>query len=467
MKKEIHTNPPHPFSFQVGQYSTENGLLLDMTFAEVNLSVDEASFTESLTDEEILDSTLSTISLSPSSSRQAKKTGDGETHSLELGGHPFESQVHMRKLSSPELYISRVWAMVVVAVGITGVFLALYMLVYVLLRMCDGTLQGNQVLGILLLLCVMLLYSTVVLFVLPPSSVLCSLRVFLPSLALSISFGILLLKAMQLRSLVSLGLGGRISAFNQFVTLLFIVAVQLAVNLQWYFTPHLPEVLPLRFLNECSHSHQTYLLLHSYVGLLVVIVFLYGTSVLKIRRNYNEARWITLTSLLSIPPVIGWILVVYVGPEEFQEPASSIFFISIATIILFSIFIPKLGTISRQSSLVRRKQMLHQACPGHTGSISTIFTTLSDRGTLQSPHKNQHKGRNVNVHHQRSSSIPPIYAVPPPSSQYPTHHGGKSVTYSPRIATNIVHSSSAATSLARSMSTKTLLYDSSSRGAYP
>lgn len=428
-----------------------------MAFAELNLSGDGSSYTESMTDE-IEASTLSTAQTT--NQRQSKQAKTRVTQSLDFG-IPFEGSIQMRKVS-PELYISRVWAMVVVAVGITGVFLALYMLVYVLLRMCDGTLGGNQVLGILLLLCVMVLYSTVVLFVLPPSPVLCALRIFLPSTALTVSFGILLLKAMQLRSLVSLGLGGRVSAFNQFVTLLFIVAVQLAVDLQWFFTPHPPELLPPRFFNDCSHSHQTYLLLHSYVGLLILFVFLYGTSVLKIRRNFNEARWVTLTALLSLPVAIGWILVVYIGPLEFQEPAASISFISIATLILFSIFIPKLSTISRQSSLVRRKQMLHHHGPGNTGSISTIFTTLSDRGTLQS-HHNPRKNRNF--HHGSSTSTSPTYVSPPPPPPFPANNG-KSVTYSPRIASNVHHSSSSATSLARSVSMKSPFFESN-RGAYP
>jgi hypothetical protein len=46
-----------------------------------------------------------------------------------------------RMMSPPEMYISRIWAMVATAASITGVFISMYMLVYVLQRMCDGTLR--------------------------------------------------------------------------------------------------------------------------------------------------------------------------------------------------------------------------------------------------------------------------------------------------------------------------------------
>lgn len=146
-----------------------------------------------------------------------------------------------------------------------------------------------------------MMYSSVVLFVLPPGVILCNFKVFLPSIATAICFGILMLKAMQLRSLVSLGLGGRVPALNQFITLVFIVAVQVALNIQWFFSPHEQgnfEVVTSSAISkepifqECFYSHHSYLYLHTYLGFLMLVVFLYGTSVLKIRRNYNEAKWV-------------------------------------------------------------------------------------------------------------------------------------------------------------------------------
>ena len=46
---------------------------------------------------------------------------------------------------SYQSFISRTWSLVVVSVAIFGTCVALWMLVYVLIKICDGTLLGNQV----------------------------------------------------------------------------------------------------------------------------------------------------------------------------------------------------------------------------------------------------------------------------------------------------------------------------------
>ena len=100
------------------------------------------------------------------------------------------------------------------------------------LKMCDGTLTGNQSMGVLLLLGVITTFASTVPWLLPPSEVtaanqsaasghvtrisppigqvICAVRHFLHPLAFCLCFGLLLLKVMQLRSLVSVGLGGTI-----------------------------------------------------------------------------------------------------------------------------------------------------------------------------------------------------------------------------------------------------------------
>lgn len=186
----------------------------------------------------------------------------------------------------------------------------------------------------------------------------------------------------------------------------------------------------------------------------------------------RSAFQITLSAFLTLPIAVTWALVVHMGPSDLQEPAACIAFIATATVLLFSIFIPKLYTISQQGQGLhkKRKKMLQQAGPGYTGSISTIFTTLSDRGTLQSQisqkrsHHPSHPYSYSFYHNQPSVLSTNQYLPPPPAM--PTTSGGKSVTYSPRLTTNFYNSSSAATSLTRSVSMKTPFFDAA-RAAYP
>lgn len=133
------------------------------------------------------------------------------------------------KKVGPDNYLGRLWATIMVAIAAMGFMISLFILVYVLIKICDGTLSGNQSLGVILLLGIMTLFACVVPFVLPLSETKCGVRVMIYPVALALCYGILLVKVMQLRSLVLLGLGGRISYLNQYIILFFIVLVQASI----------------------------------------------------------------------------------------------------------------------------------------------------------------------------------------------------------------------------------------------
>ena len=116
----------------------------------------------------------------------------------------------MTILASYESFIGRTWSLVVISVAVFGICVSLWMMIYVFLKMCDGTLSGNQSMGVLLLIGVMITFASTVPWLLPPSETICAVRHFLHPLAFCLCFGLLLLKVMQLRSLVSVGLGGTI-----------------------------------------------------------------------------------------------------------------------------------------------------------------------------------------------------------------------------------------------------------------
>ena len=78
--------------------------------------------------------------------------------------------------TSYESFIGRTWALVVVSIALFGICLSLWMLVYVFLKMCDGTLSGNQSMGVLLLLGVILMFGSAVPWLLPPSPMICAVR---------------------------------------------------------------------------------------------------------------------------------------------------------------------------------------------------------------------------------------------------------------------------------------------------
>ena len=214
-----------------------------------------------------------------------------------------------------ESFIGRTWALVVVSVALFGICLSLWMLVYVFLKMCDGTLSGNQSMGVLLLLGVILLFGSAVPWLLPPSAMICAIRHFFHPLAFCLCFGLLLIKVMQLRSLVSVGLGGTIPQVNQLLSLFFIIMVQVVITTEWYvinmplqtkvsYTIHPLTTAMVQVVSgypECDVTEETFLLLHVYPGLLLLLTLLYGVAVFRIKRNFNEGRWVTCATVCIIP----------------------------------------------------------------------------------------------------------------------------------------------------------------------
>ena len=67
-------------------------------------------------------------------------------------------------------------------------------------------------------------------WLLPPNELTCAMRHFLHPLAMVHCISILLVKAMQLRSIAFVGLGGKISQVNQLVCLLFMLLVQVYIS---------------------------------------------------------------------------------------------------------------------------------------------------------------------------------------------------------------------------------------------
>ena len=240
----------------------------------------------------------------------------------------------------------------------------MWMLVYVLLKICDGTLTGQQAMGLMLMIGVTGLFGSVIPWVLPPNEMSCAARHFLHPLLLALCFSVLLVKAMQLRSLVSVGLGGHIPQVNQLVSLLFMVVVQVVITCEWYMMTK-----PIGFVAtiseeefpKCDVSRNRFLILHSYPAALLVVAFCYGVSVLKIKTNFHEGRWITAAAISMLPIYGVWMLICYCAPAHFHDPTTSVAIIILALMILFIVFIPKMYTINQQMKLEDSKDIFYRS----------------------------------------------------------------------------------------------------------
>jgi hypothetical protein len=349
----------HPFlSFQIGWYSEDEGLhltsALDHALVTTNLPLsaplikdfdDRAPHARSLSEEDLI------------------KVGQEEAEK--------RGQLETLPIFSYESFISRTWALVVVSVAIFGVFVSLWMLIYVFQKICDGTLNGNQLMGVLLLFGVMGLFASVIPWLLPPNETVCAVRHFMHPLLLVVCFAILLVKSMQLRSLVSIGLGGTLPQVNQLVSLFFMIAIQVVIVVEWYIATKPIGVQIIDGYPECAVSEARFLLLHIYPAVLLLLSFFYAISVLKVKRNFNEGRWITCATLFIIPIFAAWPVVYYFAPAPFHDPSVAVSVLAVAGVLLAAIFLPKMNTISQQSHV-------KQCDMSRTNSDATVYTGFSD-----------------------------------------------------------------------------------------
>ena len=342
---------------QIGWYSEDEGLHLTTT----------------------LEASQDTTSL-PLTAQLVSDDGDRDSRSISEKrlGSPQEptkevkdSKLKTLPIFSYESFISRTWALVVVSVAIFGVVVSLWMMVYVFQKICDGTLNGNQLMGVLLLFGVMGLFSSVIPWLLPPNETVCAVRHFMHPLLLVICFAILLVKSMQLRSLVTIGVGGSLPQVNQLVSLFFMITIQVVIAVEWYFATSPIGVRLIDGYPECSVSPPRFLLLHIYPAVLLMLSFFYALSVIRVKRNFNEGRWITCATLFIIPIFAAWPVVYYFAPAPFHDPSVAVSVLAVAGVLLAAIFLPKMNTISQQSHL--------KSCDmSRTNSDATVYTGFSD-----------------------------------------------------------------------------------------
>ena len=403
-----------PLVWQVGWYSDSSGLHIDLD--------EDGSFQEYEEENEVgvtppafplterpRSAPFVTTDQRPQRPRpRIRYTNEATTLTPSTRRTTKKSDLISRPVFSYKAFVSRTWALIVLTVAILGFCLSMWMLVYVLLKICDGTLTGQQAMGLMLMIGVTGLFGSVVPWVLPPNEMSCAARHFLHPLLLALCFAVLLVKAMQLRSLVSVGLGGHIPQVNQLVSLLFMVIVQVVITCEWYMMTK-----PIGFidtLNEeefpkCDVTRNRFLILHSYPASLLVVAFCYGVSVLKIKTNFHEGRWITAASISMLPIYAVWMLICYCAPAHFHDPTTAVAIIILALMILFIVFIPKMYTINQQMKLDDSKDVFYNS---QQTSINDS-TLLSSNSYGYSPHFKPPSG---------AAPAPPSHR--PPRNYYPS-----------------------------------------------
>ncbi len=253
--------------------------------------------------------------------------------------------------------------MITIAVAVLGFFTAFFMLVYVSQKICSNTLVGSQAMGIILLIGVMCLFVSVLPWLMPPSVVACALRHILHPLLFVLCFAILLVKAMQLRSLMTIGYGGSVPQVNQLLSLLFMVIVQIVIVIEWYVAVKPIDVGQVDDYPTCQVTRVRFFLLHLYPCALMLLAFFYGVSVINFKPNYNEGRLIAFSLIFIIPVVTISLIVQNFASPLFRDAILAICIVLVAIILLVVVFFPKMFSIYREGKLATKRSSIYAQWP--------------------------------------------------------------------------------------------------------
>ena len=253
-------------------------------------------------------------------------------------------------LSSAELN-NELWVFVILGIACGGVAASMLFVFYVIYKTCLGLLNKRYIgLGLLLLVGVISVYLSVLPFIFTPSESVCTSRYLVPGITYALAYATCLTKLMSLRSYKLIGLGGEISNLNQFLTVSFVTAVQIAIGVQ-HVALRGPFLETRELSNEtmyaCKFNRDDFLIYLIYVMLLVIICALYSFIVRKEKKNMGEAIFILISSWINIVVWIVWVVVMVTITRDYVEPTICLGLIVCATVIILTIFVPKLHKIAK------------------------------------------------------------------------------------------------------------------------
>ncbi|KAH9503593.1 hypothetical protein Btru_066931 [Bulinus truncatus] len=252
----------------------------------------------------------------------------------------------------PGEFIMETWSIAVVAVSSSGCFVSLIFAVYVMHKMCTGTIgRRYTVLGLALLLAVTVLYGAVLPFVFEPSETVCAMRYFLTGLAYTFCFAVILVKLMTLQSYKFIGLGGEVSGLNQAATVFFITCVQVSSGVHWwlYYSPFLRSRLTdggvLNY--ACNMDRIDFAIYLVYTMFLLAACCLYSVGVRNEKKNMGEARLLLFCSWLCLFVWVGWLSGFFFFDRKWSNVLICGAILACATAVMLIVFIPKVRLVSR------------------------------------------------------------------------------------------------------------------------
>ena len=225
-------------------------------------------------------------------------------------------------------WLGRSWALTILITSIIGTLLTLYTFTFLLMKSCEGALgrSNRQAIASLHLFAIICLFIGALLYVFEPTPFSCTLRASIHNLTLSLLFGTLLLRAMYLRAAKWIGLGGQISSANQFLTLSFIIGVQIALEAQtWKYLGPWSNIVTANLPTFCRPDSGEYLYSQAYLIVIFFLLLIFSWTSRHQPFTSNEGSHLfTATALMAPIYITSLILSIHYLEEGKSSSKSSV-----------------------------------------------------------------------------------------------------------------------------------------------
>ena len=227
--------------------------------------------------------------------------------------------------------IKEIWGIIIVALTAVGILVTICSLVYLVIFYPNRS--GTTVLGYVLLVGVLCMYTLVFAFILYPDDIVCSIRKFCLAFVYAICFSSMLVKVLNT---------WRVGAYMEeypppsykrithpcslFCIAFALICVQIIIGVEWLILKDTSvELFEITEDNEtvprCSplDDHNIDLILSCiYVFILIVLTAIFASITWDSVENHRESRWIAITTFMTVGIVLVWTIMSTLTDEKYR-----------------------------------------------------------------------------------------------------------------------------------------------------
>ncbi|XP_035696128.1 metabotropic glutamate receptor 3-like [Branchiostoma floridae] len=259
-----------------------------------------------------------------------------------------------RNVFAPITDLESLWGLLVVVAAGLGVTIMTIFTCYVTVTLQSiQTKRSSTALGYLLLVGILLMFVTVVFFVIEPTDAVCGLRRVGLALAYAVCFAAMLAK------IARTGMARPPSSPVMFVIAILLIAVQVAVSIEWLILVPPKAVYTavtndntVKYIFQCAVRKESLIQSLTYVMFLGLLTLIFAIAKSTRRERTSEIVCISNSAWLTGFILVAWTIMHTLGAtslkkEDWRDPAVCTGLVITGWILLLFMFIPKLWTLAR------------------------------------------------------------------------------------------------------------------------